>query len=50
MTQSSTEPDAQATGRWEDGRWVEHDEPSGEADAARPTVAESTDVQLVSRA
>ena len=33
MTQSNAEPDAQATGRWEDGRWVEQDEPSGEPDA-----------------
>lgn len=33
MSQSNTEPDAPATGRWEDGRWVEHDEPSGEVDA-----------------
>ena len=33
MSQSNTEPDAQTTGRWEDGRWVEHDEPSGEVDA-----------------
>ena len=30
MTQSNTEPDAQAPGRWEDGRWIEQDEPSTE--------------------
>ena len=52
MSQTTAEPDAEAAGRWEDGRWVEESKPSEESDPpgdmpATAKAAESEEAEQV---